>query len=503
MAFKHTPQQKVILDYYQQPPHRHPGNRVVVARAGCSKTTISVEGIHLAPENRILACAYNSSSAADLKSKIKRQGVDSLTSHSLGFRLAMRGIPGLTLETDDQKGKRALSLAQRAAPNAPPEMLELIIKLHTKIRELDPLITDYDDPYQAAEDLAYQFDLTPDPDWEALGWTPLRIAERAVMAVEYAAQPTDTMDFSDMLFLPLRHKLYRPIYNMVVLDEMQDLTRPQILLVTKVCRPDGRLIGVGDPMQACYAWRGADSGSMARVKEEWNAQELGLTVTFRCPKKVVAIVNPIVPDFQAAPEAPEGEEITITKERMIELARPGDFIISRVNAPLGKICMALWKQGTRARVKGREIGTSLLARLRGLKCDNLKDLGGKANEWRAIERERMSALTEEAIKAKMEIIDDQVELFTSLSEGLSTMDELVSRIKDLFVENPDKGAVACMSGHRSKGLEAERIFVLKGTFRVGGEEDNLRYIASTRSKYTHFWVTGFEKSIDVAPKVTT
>jgi superfamily I DNA/RNA helicase len=456
-----------------------------------------MHGISGAPEKRILLAAFNKTIAKELQARSNgKDGVKAQTLHGLGFSFIVRAWREVRPESDNESGDRARWLSAKAAPSAPDEMLGLITKLHTKIRETEPLITDLDDPVQRAAEIANQYDLTPDDDWIERGWNLPRVAERAIMAVEHAkAKPTQTgFDFADMLFLPLVHKLYFPSYNLVCIDEAQDMSKSQIQLARAACFKDGRIVVIGDDRQAIYSWRGADSGAIDRMKKELRAEELGLTVTFRCPKKVVSLASEIVPDFTAGDTAPEGIIETVTKEKLMEVVRPGDFVISRVNAPLGSIAMALWKNNIRAKIRGREIGAGLLSKLKSFKVKEISELVGKVTAWKHAEMEKYKDLPEDKVAAFMERINDQAELYLSLSEGLQSVGELEARIRNLFVEDGERGAVMLMSGHRSKGLEADNVFLLAGTMRKGSrEEDNIRYVMITRAKNKLVWVTGYEK----------
>jgi DNA helicase IV len=97
------------------------------------------------------------------------------------------------------------------------------------------------------------------------------------------------------------------LLQLVIIDEAQDMNASQLLLAMKSCKKGGRIAVVGDDRQAIYGFRGADSNSLDRLKGELVAHELGLTTTYRCPKVVVAGAARLVPDYTAAPAAPEGE----------------------------------------------------------------------------------------------------------------------------------------------------------------------------------------------------
>ena len=58
------------------------------------------------------------------------------------------------------------------------------------------------------------------------------------------------IDYPDMMFLPFAWDLLTPDYDLVVVDEMQDTSKAQLLMAQTVCR--GRIAGFGDRHQAIY-----------------------------------------------------------------------------------------------------------------------------------------------------------------------------------------------------------------------------------------------------------
>ena len=121
-----------------------------------------------------------------------------------------------------------------------------------------------------------------------------------------AEEPTEAIDFADMIFLPLRKGMVYPSYELVVIDEAQDMTRPQLEIARRATTKDGRIFIVGDDRQAIYGFRGADSGALDRLKEQLQATELGLKTTYRCGRAIVERAREYVPDFEAAPTVEEG-----------------------------------------------------------------------------------------------------------------------------------------------------------------------------------------------------
>jgi len=274
------------------------GNLIVRARAGTGKTTTIVEGVQLAPERSILLAAFNKSIADELTGRIRSAAVEAKTLHGLGFAFIRRNWK-VRIDRD-----RAERLAWGVVgERAPITAMRLVRELHTKAREVNPWANSAGDMI----DVASRFDCVPDEKLEESGWTVERVAECALKAMATAREKTDAIDFADMIYLPLTLGWVRPWYDMVVVDEAQDMTVAQLAMARGACRRSGRVCIVGDDRQAIYSWRGAALDGIDMLKQELNAAELGLKTTRRCPQLVVEMAAQIVPDFVAADTAPIGE----------------------------------------------------------------------------------------------------------------------------------------------------------------------------------------------------
>jgi superfamily I DNA/RNA helicase len=113
-----------------------------------------------------------------------------------------------------------------------------------------------------------------------------------------------TIDFTYQLYLPVTIAGRFDIYNLVMVDEVQDLGVLQHRMLRKLLGMNGRLVAAGDRHQAIYGFRGADTRSIPNM-----IQQSGLRPThgqLRCPKAVVLQANRIVLHMKSAPGAPEG-----------------------------------------------------------------------------------------------------------------------------------------------------------------------------------------------------
>lgn len=464
------------------------GNLVGVARAGTGKTTTIVEMVQRMPEPKILLAAFNKSIATELQGRISGDRVEARTLHGLGFRYVKQVAGGVRI---DEHGKRAFELAaQSLPPGAPRAITNLVSKLHSKAREIDPWAADI----AAISNIATEFDLLPSEEFELGGWTIEKVCEAALEAMKRAKLRTPVIDFADMIFLPLVHGWVKPWYDAVVVDEAQDMSVAQLALALGARKKAGRMCVVGDNRQAIYRFRGADSESLTRLRVELDATELGLKTTYRCGKLIVAEAARIVPDFIAHAGNADGEVDELAYEKAMASIGEGDFLLSRKNAPLVRACMVLLKRGVRARIKGRDIGggiITLVRKIMGSDGGDLDQLQTRLEAWSTREVLRAQKhLGEQACEERIALVLDQTAIVIAIAEESADHPDFERRCDELFSDDK-RPSVMLSSVHRAKGLEADTVYMLSDTFKDSSiEELNIRYTAITRAKRKLVYVKG-------------
>ena len=437
------------------------GNVLVLARAGTGKTTTIVEALrHIPAGKTALLVAFNKSIATELEARAP-QGVAVKTLHAFGFA-ALRNAFQTAMDTNKVE-RIARSLFGTNLPGAVlGNLTRLVSRAKSTLAEteadLDNIVDDLD------------LDV---PDDER----PLFV-ERAADILGACYRDTRTCDFDDMIWLAVRHNVRVPTFDFVFVDETQDLNAAQIELAFRAVKRGGRAFAVGDDRQAIYAFRGADEHAVDRVTHKLNARVLPLSITYRCGKAIVALAQAIVPDYEAAPSAPDGLVRQVTDATMRTEATPGDFVISRKNAPLIGLCLGFLAQGKPATIAGRDIGAGLLALVNKSKATTIPALLAFVDAWEKAEIDRLTAR-----KRDTQVATDKAECITALTEGASTVAEVKARIEALFSDKDDSKRIVCTTTHKAKGLERDRVWVLADTFSTTStEEDNLWYVAITRAK---------------------
>lgn len=487
-------QQEVIFDEFASNGPHFGG----MARAGTGKSTTMFEGIKRSRSKRTWFAAFNKKIADAGNDRNRTPDGATInptltikTIHSVGAGYVYRYWKNVNIQFGQE---RVHDLVESVAPAAPKDTKRLIRELCTKGRELLPHASQRGDLL----DLAYQFELLPDNDGSNFDLD--YIEGKALDAMLLAATrpgPEGIIDGADMIYLPIRNNWLSPRFDETVVDEAQDMVPSQLEIVRRVTRR--RVVFVGDNRQAIYGFRGADSQSMSRLQQELRAKVYPLTITYRCGYRIVELAQSIVPDFYAGPNNPEGEVLYRSADEMYGMVKPGDFVLSRSNAPLMSIAMKLLRHGVPTQIAGRNLGENLMFLIRRMEAEDVTDLARRIARWEQREVDKYLATMRELpevkhanIQTKIEGIHDQATTLMNLLDNADSVDQVIDRINALFTDKNlgGVGHVLCSSVHKSKGLEADRVFVLKDTLRTGDEEDNIRYVAITRAKHSLVFVSG-------------
>lgn len=452
------------------------GHTIIEARAGSAKTTSIVESFKYLPRGKkTIALAFNKIIQKELQERSPSY-VDCLTFHSLGLRAIKQRF--LTVEIDDYK-------------------VFNIVKEFNECQENGKL--NYDLAYAICDTVAYcKYGLVDAPSGidyliSRFGIDLCELDRKdfirlVIRALAKDKDETTKVDFNDMCWFPFVYDLFLGQYDYVFVDERQDLNKSQMVMARKVCKKDGgRIIVVGDKFQELYSWRLSDNSMVNALAAEENTKTLSLPISYRCPKKIIELVKPWVPDISCPDTAIDGHIEEISLNKLYNIAKPGCFVLSRTNAPLIKICMSFIRQGVPANIRGRDVGKQLSALIKKSKKKKVDAFLKWLEKWK---NDEVALLQAKNISA--DNVLDRYECLVNLCEEFKTLDEVLEKIDELFNDKEEGNIIILSTIHRSKGLERENVFLLRWTFRawfnnisegmIENEELNIAYVACTRSK---------------------
>ena len=489
----------------------------VQAVAGSGKTTTIVAAANLIPAG-VKACflAFNKPVAVEIDKKLPPH-IPGKTLNSLGFGMTIRFVESLLGEggyNHDQykTGTLMRKMYSRFELGRYGDDVKFLVGM---CKSLGIVPTGYPE-VEGANGL--------DDSDDTLGWlldnynrwtnwedrpTVFRMTRQVLVASLDAVFEKGLCDFDDQKYLPVvlrpgGRRLKGPKFQVIMIDEVQDVNAVDIALIQMCSYPNTLVIGVGDTNQAIYGFRGADTQAVSKFIKAFDAIELPLSITYRCARSIVRVAASIFPGIQAAPNAPEGE-VVVHNEYKVDLFSPGDdMIVCRNNAPIVGMAYKLIANKIPVFVAGRDIGRGLISLINKLGAEDVLDLTEKLNKWEeqqiaVIDRDRPD---DEAARERIYDKADTIREFVRMNTD-NSVESLIEDIEDLFKtagkgnddEHNDRyaaGKVVLSTVHKAKGLEANRVFLLDahlfmpkyvkpGTWQEI-QEKNLMYVAVTRPK---------------------
>lgn len=490
-----TPEQQAIIEATRSTNT----SLMISAMAGTAKTTTLEMLSKVLPVKPTLALAFNVKIKNELIQRLPKH-FEVKTMNGLGNAVWQRAI-GKYPKVNKEKLFATTKETIKDFPESNWSTIQILVK-GARISGLVPT------------PISNQFvGLVPDDwdSWEAIGdryYLDISdsdiAAARACLTKMIHKSFRGEIDYDDQIYMSSLFGGVFPRFQHVLVDEAQDLSILNHIQVRKSCVD--RLIVCGDPRQAIYAFRGADSSSMVSLRAlqpVW--LDFPLSVTFRCPARIVERQQIHAPGFTARDPAPlgevhdwQGKDWSITE---IQECYPNKHIaiLSRNNAPIISACLRIIKRGIGCTVLGNEIGKSLITlskKILPAENINTQDCEKRIQSWR--EKETSLARANKKFE-RIDIITDRAECLLAV---LHSQPDLTSKgIRAILETMFSKESLSITLGtiHKAKGLEYPIVvhldswrlpskFALKakdeGNLIPMEQEMNLKYVCETRSQHT-------------------
>ncbi len=534
---------KTLSESLKQKKKKKIPHLIIEARAGTGKTTTLIEGLKLVTRKGVVGItpskqqeaiweameksrgnarsvcfvAFNKSIATELQERVP-EGCHAMTMHSMGFKAVRQAFDSVKVN-----GNRVQDIIAEILGKDIWEIRKKDFELLKATEKLVGLckmnLTGYQDTCgwrskkrivwldaqtitaDKLSELASHYDVDLNSNSSRVFDLVPRVLERCK-----DVQKDGCIDFNDMVWLPVVLDLDVERYDLLLVDEAQDLNRCQHQLILK---SRGRVILCGDPKQAIYGFAGADSKSMDNMMRELSITDVGceylqLTVTRRCGRAIVKEAQKIVPDFQAHRSCCDGLINRASMELKDEgclnpyhiRVQDGDMILCRVNAPLVSECFKFLRNGRKANIQGRDVGQGLISTIRKVTKNSTKnaDVGWLLvllSDWLQKETQRENAKRNPS-ESRLIALQDRHDCIVCFCEGQSTVSGVIEKIESVFTDDKNGSGILLSSVHKAKGLESKRVFILqpenagmphpvaKGKWQIE-QEYNLLYVAITRA----------------------
>jgi DNA helicase-2/ATP-dependent DNA helicase PcrA len=459
---------------------------VIGAVAGSGKTTTIEHGSSLISSRKsTIFLAFNKSIVEELKTRLP-QHVYVSTLHSFGFRQALKNIGQIKIA--ENKVWRWIDICSKAWKNVPKEELPEYgyrISQMVDLMRMTLTLEDHDE----IEAMCDKYGI----------WCVNKL--QIIHAIQVLGKMTKDMtafDFADMIYQPAIKNMRLQKFDTVFIDECQDLNKAQQTMVKKIVKPfGGRMIAVGDPRQAIYGFAGADTKSFENMKSMFkNTVTLPLSVCYRCPKKIVEHAQELNPEIQSFEAQVDGE----VREGSWKELKDGDWGLCRNTKPLVEMFMELIKIGVKAKIKGREIGDNLIHMLKKTNATIMEKAVKQFDKDLIMINIKLKQKRVRRPEFHPKYVNhvERVEIIKIIGQGMIMVKDVIKRIESIFTD--DREGVMLSTIHKSKGLEANRIFVICKELMPSKfattedellQEENLKYVLRTRAKKSLIYINDF------------
>lgn len=466
---------------YQQAVFAHMPKRrslIVKAVAGSGKTTTCIQSLRFIPN-------------------VDLSRVRASTFHSVGFGAVMKKL-NMKFDQITTDGGKVMKLAKDLLGEVE---YELYASFSSKLVGLAKgqgvgcLVPNTDDVWYG---MISHHDMYLE-DERATEEDAVRIAKQLLLRSNEVAKE-GIIDFDDQLYLPLLWRLRLWQNDYVFVDESQDTNPVRRAIAKLALKPGGKLIAVGDEKQAIYGFTGASHDAMDLIRQEFDCEELPLTVSYRCPVSVGELAKDLVPYFEVAPGAKEGSVQNLPLRDAMKILTAHDTILCRQTRPLFELAFRLIGSGTACAILGRDIAKGLVDTIKKRKASGIENLVAKLEVYREREVAKFTAKGEEG---KAEAVNDRVgcimTVIDNLAENERTIPKLILKLDSLFTDT--NGVLLLSTVHKAKGKEYKSVAILEPELMPSPwarqewqaqQERNLMYVAYTRAIENLIFLTNAE-----------
>lgn len=473
--------QEAIFDVYDN-THK---NIFINAGAGAGKTHTLIGILKRTPKHKKCCfIAFNKSIAEEIKLKVNDESVKVSTIHSLAFSILRKNI-NANFKLNDKKsyilGKHNLDLSRFKKEKQKNYYLFQLCKLYDFCRM--NLVWDAESIEQIATEYGISI-LNGEVE------DTLKLMDIMSKYNNNLRHRDFMIDFTDMIWL-CHHKVLDADYDkfdIINIDEVQDLNPLQKEFVSKLAKKNTRFIYCGDERQTIYSFMGSNLKSFKNLQEKDNTVTLPLSVSYRCARSIVAEANKVFEGLESHENAEEG---TVRDGSVLE-ARDGDFIICRNNLPLIETFLRLLENRQKSHILGKDFGVSLINLINKLLNYDSFEIGKEKILSKEFQHLTGKGYKNVNLHPKYAELVEKFKIVELLEKKFNGLENLSKEIEEIFNDNVNSGGIILMTIHKSKGLEADRCFLLGNESLLPSkyalneealyQEKCLEYVSITRAK---------------------
>lgn len=465
--FPPTPEQAVILDAFKSSNR----NMLISALAGAAKTSTLVR-IANASKQSMLCLAFNVRIVKEMKERLPGICV-AKTLNSVGHQAWASYLHRKFLQVNEKKTFSLVGncIAEVKDKKDQFDLYKSMAKLMSAVDFGKTAGWIPDGHYPLAKRLMDNESFFASLDDEVSGLESEIIIAATLDSLARAHE--GDIDYNDQILCPTVFPASFVQYPVTLVDEAQDMSALNHAMLAKIVGKK-RVIAVGDECQSIYGFRGAHQDSMQLLRDSFDMEVFTLTISFRCPIKIVEHARWRAPMMKYPDWAVEGEVRTLLEWDQDSLPENA-AIICRNNAPLFKTALRLLKAGRYPELVGNDLGRGLYKILKSLGEPSMKqkEVLTEIDLWRDLKSKKAR---------NKDKVTDQAACLTIFAQQGKTLGEAMSYLEHVLSQ---AGPIKLLTGHKAKGLEFDHVFFLDHDLLGDDQQEkNLRYVIQTRAKQT-------------------
>lgn len=320
------------------------------------------------------------------------------------------------------------------------------------------------------------------------GMTPSSFAIQAIKLMQSTLRDLKTIDFDDMLYLPLflkqKYSWAYDQYPYLLIDEAQDVSPLRLELIKALT---STVLAVGDPYQSIYGFAGSMGGALSEIRTEFECSTYPLTITFRCPPAICTEASEIIQPAEIFPSTHLTHKGEVSRQTLPSgwyPTSPSQAVLCRMNAPLFVLALQMLRAGQPLDFRS-DFPRQLIAFMKKFKAKTCKELQVRVTAWFEEEHERLSS---KKMRAALSIAKEKHDTIMYLATQHEDVKGIELTLDTLLI--PQDGAPTLSTVHKAKGLEWKNVYLLRpdlipAPFASSPEdleqENNLLYVAVTRA----------------------
>lgn len=456
-------------------------NILIEAGPGCGKTSTLISGLKFLPSNKsILFLAFNKSIVSEIETKIP-DGINAevKTLHGLGYSFIRKLYP--RSRVDSNKYQDIIKQYGLIAEDDKKSLINPLINIMCKLSaNLLPVTA------ENIQDVISNYGIDFQTDYNLID-----IINYMVSAGENSIN--SVCSFDDMTSVPSKNSAMCKKYDIILIDECQDLTSENMQLIKNCTNPDSRVIFVGDKNQSIYGFRGANIRAIQDISDNFQPVILPLTVTRRIPQTIVNYLNSNFHEIELTSEKPGGilDQIYDTAFLGEIIKEESAFVLCRYNAPLIKPAMQLIKDGYKVIIRGKDISNEIINLITStVKKSNAQTITELLPALDKYFNELSAKFEKAKNKGFLEVIKDKIDVIYEIAQTVNTIDDIIVKLQTIF-DDEISARFIFSSIHKAKGQESESVYCLYPekwiskkavTIENKTQEINASWVGLTRAK---------------------